>query len=172
MTTNWVHGNATVVESPESLSQVGYFGWGADMYVRPGLKSWFHIPLPTPSVVDGAAGILESIVLLYGCESGHIAEIDVYDGPTRLHSFTGLDLAGEHRGAQDASTNYALPAPHPMRFGASLSFWFLADTGPDSAIPDARVSVSSAAANFSMERIFERPIAREADLRDIRKVEP
>jgi len=30
MTTNWVHGNATVVESPESLSQVGYFGWGAD----------------------------------------------------------------------------------------------------------------------------------------------
>jgi len=172
MSTSWVHGNATVVESPGSLSQVGYFGWGADMYVRPGENSWFHIPLPTPAIVDGAAGLLESIVLMYSCESGHIAAIDVYDGPRKLHSFSGLMLTGDHRSAPDATTNYALPAPHAMRFGAGLSFWFLADIGFDSQIPDARVSVAAAAGNFSMERIFDRPIAREVDLKDIRKVEP
>jgi hypothetical protein len=172
MSTYWVHGNATVVESPESLSQIGYFGWGADMYLPGGGESWFHIPLSSPAVVDGAAGMLESVILMFGCDGGHIAQVDVYDGPDRLHSFTALDLDGEHRGAVDKINTFALAAPHAMRFGASLSFWFLADVGFDSQIPDARVSISSAGATYSMERIFDRQIAREVDLVNVVKLEP
>jgi len=47
-----VHGNALTVESPENLDRVGHFGWGADIAIRPGKSSWFHIPLSTPVIIN------------------------------------------------------------------------------------------------------------------------
>jgi hypothetical protein len=48
---SWVHGNAVTVETPGVLD-VGYYGWGGDMAIKPGAISWFHIPIPTPVIVN------------------------------------------------------------------------------------------------------------------------
>ena len=67
---SWVHGNALTVESPEVLDRVGHAGWGADMRIKPGKASWFHIALPTPVVVGDSQTKLERVFIMFSTTSG------------------------------------------------------------------------------------------------------
>ena len=77
---SWVHGNALTVENPENLNRVGHFGWGADMQVKPGKSSWFHIALPTPVILSDARSNLNRVFLMFETEQGSIRNVHVFDG--------------------------------------------------------------------------------------------
>jgi hypothetical protein len=145
---SWIHGNALTVENPGSLDRVGHFGWGADMAVRPGQSSWFHIPLATPVIVSDVRTKVQRLFLMFDAVSGSIRNVHIYDGSGKVQEFNGLLLSGEHRTALDAVNTFTLAQPHSVVWGMGISFFFIADIGIDSPIPDARLIVSSAGGDF------------------------
>ncbi len=79
---SWIPGNALKVESPEHLALLGHFGWGADMYMQPGKGSWFHIPTPTPVIVNNVRAALVRVFLLFDIApgTGSIRNVHIFDG--------------------------------------------------------------------------------------------
>ena len=145
---SWVHGNALTVESPENLAREGHYGWGADMLIHPGKASWFHIPLPTPVIVNDARTSLHRVFLLFKSESGSIRNLHVYDGSSKPQEFNDLLLQGEHRLSLDAENTFVLEKPHTVVWGIGISFYFVADVGFDTQIPGARLIVGAAGGEF------------------------
>jgi hypothetical protein len=148
MYASWVHGNALTVESPENLARVGHFGWGADMQIKPGKASWFHIPLPTPVIVGDKRTNAQRVFLLFRSDSGSIRNVHVYDGSSKVQEFNGLVLGGEHRLALDGQNTFNLAHPHNVAWGMGISFFFVADIGFDTTIPPSRLILGSAGGDF------------------------
>jgi hypothetical protein len=148
MQASWVHGNALTVESPENLARVGHFGWGADMAIQPGKGSWFHIPLPTPVIVNDVRTKLQRVFLLFDAVSGSIRNVHVYDGSSKLQEFNNLLFEGEHRLALDGQNTFNLATPHTVAWGIGISFFFIADIGFDTSIPPARLILGAAGGDF------------------------
>jgi hypothetical protein len=146
--TSWIHGNALTVENPGSLDRVGHFGWGADMAIKPGQNSWFHIPLATPVIVGDVRANVQRLFLMFDATSGSIRAVHIYDGSGKVQEFNNLMLTGEHRTALDSSNTIDLSTPHTVVWGMGMSFFFVADIGFDTRIPDARLIVSSAGGDF------------------------
>ncbi len=145
---SWIHGNALTVENPGSLDRVGHFGWGADMAIRPGQSSWFHIPLATPVIIGDVRAQVQRLFLMFDAVSGSIRNVHIYDGSGKVQEFNNLLLEGEHRTALDGMNTFNLSAPHSVVLGMGISFFFVADIGIDSPIPDARLIVASAGGDF------------------------
>jgi hypothetical protein len=150
MYASWVHGNALTVESPQSLSRVGHFGWGADMLIKPGQASWFHIPLPTPVIVGDVRAALQRVFLLFKSEPGvgEIRNVHVYDGSSKPQEFNDLRLSGEHRLGLDGENRFDLASPHTVVWGVGISFFFQASIGFDSPVPASQLIVASAGADY------------------------
>ncbi|KAJ9661771.1 hypothetical protein H2198_001736 [Neophaeococcomyces mojaviensis] len=145
---SWTHGNALTVESPENLNRVGHNGWGADMSVKAGKSSWFHIPVPTPVIVGDVRSQFQKFFLLFSADGGQIREVHIYDGSSKIQEFNGLNLAGEHRLSLDGANTFNLSTPHVVRWGIGITFAFTASIGFDSQIPPSRLIVASAGADF------------------------
>ena len=145
---SWVHGTALAVETPANLDHVGYFGWGADMAVKPGKSSWFHIPLPTPVITNDVRTHLHKVFLLFLTASGSIRNVHVYDGSSKIQEFNDLHLQGEHRLGLDAANQFNLSQPHAVVWGIGVSFFFVADIGFDSSIPPPRLILGSAGGDY------------------------
>jgi len=150
MYASWVHGNALTVESPENLSRVGHYGWGADMLIQPGKASWFHIPLPTPVIVSDVRARLQRVFLLFKSDpgDGEIRNVHVYDGSSKPQEFNDVHLAGEHRTGLDAQNTFTLTSPHSVAWGIGITFLYQAAVGIDSATPPARLILASAGADY------------------------
>lgn len=146
---SWVHGNALVVESPENLNRVGHFGWGADMEIRYGKSSWFHIALPTPVIVDDNRTTLHRIFLMFKSEFGSIRNVHIYDGSAKVQEFNDLLGTGEHRTSLDTFNTFNLATPHTVVFGIGVSFNYVADIGFDTNIPPNRLIVASAGGDYT-----------------------
>jgi len=146
---SWIHGTALTVENPENLNRVGHFGWGADMEVKHGRSSWFHIALPTPVIVAGARSKLIRVFLMFKSEVGSIRNVHVYDGPSKVQEFNNLLSTGEHLSSLDPVNTFNLTSPHTVIFGIGVSFLYTADIGFDSAIPPSRLIVSSAGGDYT-----------------------
>jgi hypothetical protein len=146
---SWVHGNALTVENPENLNRVGHFGWGADMSVKAGKGSWFHIPLPTPVIVSDVRSTLSRVFLMFETEQGSIRNVHVYDGSFKVQEFNDLQSTGEHRTALDGLNTFNLANPHTVAFGIGISFFFVADIGFDSAIPPSRLILATAGGDYT-----------------------
>ncbi|MFE1744055.1 DUF6623 family protein [Coleofasciculus sp. H7-2] len=146
---SWVHGNALTVENPENLNRVGHFGWGADMQVKPGKASWFHIALPTPVILNDARSNLIRVFLMFESEQGSIRNVHVYDGSSKVQEFNDLLITGEHRIALDGVNTFNLTNPHTVIFGIGVSFLFIADIGFDSAIPPSRLILASSGGDYT-----------------------
>jgi hypothetical protein len=151
MNASWVHGNALTVESPENLSRVGHFGWGADLAIQPGKSSWFHLPLPTPVITSDARANLVRVFVMFKSDTGagSIRNVHVYDGSSKVQEFNGLNLSGEHRTGVDGQNAFNLSAPHRVAWGIGVSFFFQAATGIDSPIPPARLIISAAGGDYT-----------------------
>jgi uncharacterized protein DUF6623 len=146
---SWVHGNALTVENSENLNRVGHFGWGADMAVKPGKGSWFHIALPTPVILSNVRSSLIRVFLMFESEQGSIRNVHVYDGSFKVHEFNDLLIEGEHRLALDGMNTFNLANPHSVAFGIGVSFFFIASIGFDSAIPPSRLILASAGGDYT-----------------------
>lgn len=145
---SWTHGNALTVESPENLNRVGHSGWGADMSVKPGKSSWFHIALPTPVIVGDIRSQFQKFFLMFDGQGGRIQEVHVYDGSFKIQEFKGLQLNGEHRLSLEGANTFNLTAPHSVALGIGITFLFTADIGFDSPIPPSRLILAAAGADF------------------------
>jgi hypothetical protein len=145
---SWVHGNALTVENPENLNRIGHFGWGADMSVKPGKASWFHVALPTPVIVSDVRSSLIRVFLMFESEQGSIRNVHVYDGSFKIQEFNGLMSEGEHRLGLDGMNTFNLAHPHSVAFGIGVSFFFIASIGFDSTIPPSRLILASAGGDY------------------------
>src|SRR3954462_535298 len=132
---SWIHGTALNVESPENLARVGYFGWGADMLVKPGKGSWFHIPLATPVIVSDVRTRVQRLFLLFKSESGRIRNVHFYDASSKIQDFNNVSPRGEHRLTLDGQNTFDLATMHTVGLAIGISFFFQADIGFDTTIP-------------------------------------
>jgi hypothetical protein len=145
---SWAHGSALNVESPENLNRNGHYGWGADMSLKPGKSSWFHISVPTPVIVGDVRSQLKKIFVMFDCSGGRITEVHVWDGSFKVQEFKGLALTGEHRVSLDGANTFTLAQPHTVIYGIGITFTFSADIGFDSPIPPSRLILATAGGDF------------------------
>lgn len=155
--TSWVHGNALTAESLDSILDITHFGWGTDVTMKPGEGSWFHVPLPTPAIVDGIAAKLTRVFLLYETDSVTIRNVHIYDGPRVLQQLNSLQLfKGDFRKQVVPANTYTLEKPRTVRSGIGISFFVLADAafGPSgsSEAPPTQFSIAAAGAEYGVER--------------------
>ena len=140
LTSMWIHGNATVVEAPESLDYIVYYGWGANFGVLPKKQTWLHIPIPTPAVSNDTHLELQTVYLLFQTTDlagtvddsrGRIEDVHIYDGPVQIQPFDGIGLRGDLSSPIKTRNIFSLDQPHRVSFGISLSFLFLAAANSD-----------------------------------------
>lgn len=165
MHASWVHGNALTVESPENLTRVGHFAWGADMQIKPGKSSWFHIPIPTPVIVDDVRTTVQRVFLLFSSEWGSIRHVHVTDGSFKIQEFEDLSLDGEHRSSLDGQNMFILAQPHKVRWGIGISFFYTAAIGFDTPLPPSRLILGSAGGDFfTPKSLITRSVNPASDL--------
>lgn len=159
---SWIHGNAVVAEEPEKVN-VKHMGWGTELFFvtglgRPPAKSWCHIAIPTPVIVNDVRLKVQKLFLLF--KTGQHAAIDdihVYDGPNRIATWdvvAGSNYSarrtGDHSKGIDGQNTFTLDAPHEVNFGLSISFTFAPVTVSGGLIPDleGKLLVTTAGADF------------------------
>jgi hypothetical protein len=119
------------------------------MRIVPGKSSWFHVPLPTPVILDGNRSSLIRVFLMFETEQGSIRNVHVYDGSSKVQEFNDLFLQGEHRINLDGANTFTLSQPHSVIFGIGVSLFFVADIGFDSNIPPPRLILGSAGGDYN-----------------------
>lgn len=144
----WTHGTALTVESPENVSYIGYFGWGADMDINPGKSSWFHIPLTSPQMLNSDTVRILRTYLFFNAFNCSIRNVHVYDGSMIIHEYNDLSLNGEHRIKKDNSNTFNLLREHTMHSGIGISLFCSAEIGFDSQIPQPRLIIGTAGADY------------------------
>ena len=85
----WVHGNIVEVENPKPSLKV--LRWGAgSRFTETSLDKeeyWFHIPIPTPVILDGLRPPLNKIFIHYdrykAYAAVYIEEVHIWDGGTK-----------------------------------------------------------------------------------------
>jgi hypothetical protein len=129
-TASWAHGNAVVMEEPPQddggLFGFNHFGWGTQIVIRPGFARWFHIPIPTPVLLDGHRMKLIRVFLQYQqiagyARSGTIQDAHLWDGQNRIAKKSANDFKQQGASLQGHVT-YELLQPREWFFGVGLSF--------------------------------------------------
>jgi hypothetical protein len=114
-----IHGTIVKPENPPAL--VDLKGWGIS-FGDQNTSNWFHIPIPTPVILDDARPQLVKVFVLYMAGSSTmITNVHVYDGPRSVAMFDGLSLNGDHHWAIDASNHWVINPPLTILYGLGLS---------------------------------------------------
>lgn len=160
---SWVHGNAVVLESPDTILVVRR-GLGTEMQFtfEPGITpqgTWCHIAIPTPVIINDVRMKVQTLFLLF--KTGQHAGIDnvhVWDGPNRVATFDSVPgsgnstrRSGNHSRSIDAQNTITLPTPHEVAFGLSISFTFrpvALNTSLSIVDPEGTLLVTAAGADF------------------------
>ncbi|MCP8323874.1 MAG: hypothetical protein L6N96_06845 [Candidatus Methylarchaceae archaeon HK02M2] len=89
----WVHGNIVEVENPKPSLQIRRWGGGSHFTeTSPDRQEyWFHIPIPTPVILDDVRPPLKKIFILYtekpitwiGSGMVYIDEVNIWDGGSK-----------------------------------------------------------------------------------------
>ena len=154
VTAMWVHGNAIVAEHPENLLALDYRGWGPEFQLERGTKSWFHLAIPTPLILDDQRPELVRVFLYFNApeSDGYISEVHVYDGSERLQVFENLFLVGDRRASLMSGYNtFALPSPRVLYRGLGLSFLYQASLCSQEPCPHSYLSIAAAGGEFIVE---------------------
>jgi len=114
----WVHGNIVRAENPPDFETRR--GWGIQFGGRAKIN-WFHIPLTTPVILDSVRPKLAKIFVFYKTNGATIKSIHVFDGPTKVKAFDGLNLSGDHSKSLDASNTLAITPSLTISSGLGLS---------------------------------------------------
>lgn len=159
VTAMWVHGNAIVAEHPENLLALDYRGWGPEFQLERGTKSWFHLAIPTPLILDDQRPELVRVFLYFNApeSDGYISEVHVYDGSERLQVFENLFLVGDCRAFLISWSNaFTLPSPRLLHRGLSISFLYHAVLCAQEPRPFSYLSIAAAGGDFIVEA--QRPL--------------
>jgi hypothetical protein len=160
---SWVHGNAVVLESPNTILVVRR-GNGTEMQFTfaPGVTppgTWCHIAIPTPVILNDVRMKVQTLFLLF--KTGQHAAIDnihVWDGPRRVATFDVIPgsnntarRTGNHSTGIDTQSTITLPAPIEVSFGLSISFTFrpvALNTSLPTVDPEGTLLITAAGADF------------------------
>jgi len=120
LTAMWIHGNSVIVERPESFSSISRFGFGTDMFIKPGEKAWIHAAIPTPTILRGKRPRLLRVIILWSngssaelpsINASFFGDLHLFDGKKRIHTVSPqVPLAGIHL-TQDQTNTFVLPPP-------------------------------------------------------------
>ena len=142
----WVHGTAF---APPELPSVGVNevdrnrwtdltglrqGWGTTWQGVPGRSAWFHIAVPTPSIIEGARVQLNQVYVLFSAgdsnttrwqdAGANLTGCHVWDGPNRLMTFNTGKAFGNHAGGIDGTNTFRLTNRPQISFGVGISVQF------------------------------------------------
>ncbi|THB75466.1 MAG: hypothetical protein D3926_20055 [Desulfobacteraceae bacterium] len=86
----WVHGVNTIVEYPDHAETIRHAGWGTLIEQRedpPNRYNWFHLPIPTPTIIQGEDNRLDWLALkVWMNENARLDRIHVRMGGSRIIS--------------------------------------------------------------------------------------
>jgi len=116
---SWVHG--TIVEAEFPVLSMIRKGWGTMFTGRPATRNWFHIPIPTPVILDDIRPPLIKVFVFYRARSARITNLHIYDGFRKVKSFDALALSGDHSSVLDSFNNWAITPPLAISFGLGIS---------------------------------------------------
>ena len=125
---SWVHGSSMQVEYPNRITSVRHTGPFVRIEGSAGQNTWVHLPVPTPTVVNGAnMRVGAALVSFRTRANAKVHEVIVYDGELRIAEHTGLDLRENHLDARfDVPGNPQAGQGINITLGVSF-----ADTAPD-----------------------------------------
>jgi hypothetical protein len=110
---SWVPGYSTVAQNmgspPLNWNGQNYTdvnghreGFGVHFYLQGNQANWFHVPLPTPVIVEDQRATLGRVMILFGFPQGaSLQSVHVWDGPNRILQRDGLNITGNHAGGLD-----------------------------------------------------------------------
>ena len=86
-----VHGHTGHIEYADRVvSDRQFLGWGLDFEQSPGLWNWIHYSLPVPW---GKKARYIAVRYQTGSIDAFISDIHVYDGVSKIHTESGLNLS-------------------------------------------------------------------------------
>jgi len=99
--TSWVHGSSMQIEYPNRVTSVRHTGPFVRIEGSPGQNTWVHLPVPTPTVVDGASMKVGAALVSFRTRANaKVHEVIVYDGEKRIAEHTDLNLEDDQLGAR------------------------------------------------------------------------
>jgi Family of unknown function (DUF6623) len=97
--------------------------WGAFFTLAPNVENWFHIPIPTPVLVEDRRAGLDRVMALFRIDNGSLQRVLVFDGPNPILDRGGLDISGDHsRDLDDANVFHVDHDAINWGVGFSLNF--------------------------------------------------
>jgi hypothetical protein len=135
----WYRVHGTGAQMQDTASPHWYMGWGLDINQNPGSSNWIHLPVPT---VGSPMGVSQINVFFYtGSIDVWVAQVDVWDGNTKIKSFTGTWTQ------TNAYRSLTLTLPARRVFTSGLGISVLVKAGVESM--SHRVIMVRASANFT-----------------------
>ena len=129
----WVHGSIFKPEYPERITRSKPIGWGMEILGKAGTYNWFHIPISTPVIMDGARPRLSKIFVFYNSATQAITKAALTD----VHIYDG---------AIDASNSWIIEPALTIYSGLGISVRIIFPEGPLHA--DVPITFSTAGADF------------------------
>jgi len=115
---SWVPGYSTVAQNMggpplnwngQNYTDVNGYreGFGVHFYLQANQANWFHVPLPTPVIVEDQRATLGRVMILYAFPQGaSLQSVHVWDGPNRILQRDGLNITGNHAGGLDPDNTF------------------------------------------------------------------
>ena len=99
--TSWVHGSSMQIEYPNRVTSVRHTGPFVRIEGLVGQNTWVHLPIPTPTVMDGESmRVGTALVNFRTRDNATVHEVIVYDGEKRIAEHTDLNLQNDQLGAR------------------------------------------------------------------------
>ncbi len=97
----WAHGSSMQLEYPNRVTSVCHTGPFARVEGSPGQNTWVHLPVPTPTVVNGVGVRIGAALVSFRTRANaRVHEVIVYDGDRRIAEHMDLDLQCDHLDAR------------------------------------------------------------------------
>lgn len=151
LTTFWAHGTAFQVEDPGLITTTQRVGWGTAFQGKSGAFTWFHISIPTPTMLGDRHVSVEKIYVLHQIQGARIRNVHVYDGARKVHALDNLqsNTHGDYGAAILPANTWPLNPSLPISFGLGISLGVQYSTNIDSAGgPPMEILFTAAGADF------------------------
>jgi hypothetical protein len=139
---NWlmIHGTSAKVQDSNTVSGMGYYGWGLEFVAGSGQLTWVHIAVPTAM----SATFATFIRIYFGSgPNAPITQVHVWNGPTKVKQFSNLKLSGAQQYKE-----LDLGGPIHFEAGMGISIGVSGLNDPDSTAASRKFTLSGAGAFF------------------------